>query len=169
MKGNQQVCDNHRGISLLSTAGKILARVLLNRLIDHLEQSLLPETQCGFCKESGMVDMIFTAHQLQQKCQEQNRELYTIFVDLTKAFVTVSHEGLWCIMSKFGCPGRFILMVRQFHNGMTAHVLDDREASEVFSFTNGINQWCVLAPTLFSLMFSAMLSDAFRTVPWESA
>ena len=29
-KGNPQVCDNHRGISLLSVAGKILARVLLN-------------------------------------------------------------------------------------------------------------------------------------------
>ena len=29
-KGNRQSCDNHRGISLLSIAGKILARVLLN-------------------------------------------------------------------------------------------------------------------------------------------
>ena len=37
-KGNPQVCDNHRGISLLSIAGKILARVLLNRLNEHLEQ-----------------------------------------------------------------------------------------------------------------------------------
>ena len=49
-KGNRQSCDNHRGISLLSIAGKILARVLLNRLTQHLEQnpSLLPESQCGF-------------------------------------------------------------------------------------------------------------------------
>ena len=38
-KGNPQVCDNHRGISLLSVAGKVLARVLLNRLNEHLEQS----------------------------------------------------------------------------------------------------------------------------------
>ena len=38
-KGNPQVCGNHRGISLLSIAGKILARVLLNRLIEHLEWS----------------------------------------------------------------------------------------------------------------------------------
>ena len=33
-KGNRQVCDNHRGISLLSIAGTILARVLLNRLVE---------------------------------------------------------------------------------------------------------------------------------------
>uniref|UniRef100_K7EZ86 Reverse transcriptase domain-containing protein n=2 Tax=Pelodiscus sinensis TaxID=13735 RepID=K7EZ86_PELSI len=161
-KGNRQVCDNHRGISLLSIAGKILARVLLNRLINHLEQGLLPETQCGFRKERGTVDMIFAARQLQEKCQEQNRELYTTFVDLTKAFDTVSREGLWRIMSKFGCPDRFILMVRQFHDGMTARVLDDGEASEAFPVTNGVKQGCVLAPTLFSIMFSAMLSDAFQ-------
>ena len=37
-KENPQVCDNHRGISLLSIAGKILSRVLLNRLNEHLEQ-----------------------------------------------------------------------------------------------------------------------------------
>ena len=29
-KGNPQVCDNHRGISLLSIAGKVLAKMLLN-------------------------------------------------------------------------------------------------------------------------------------------
>ena len=39
----------HRGISLLSTAGKILARVLLNRLSDHVGLSnIIPESQCGF-------------------------------------------------------------------------------------------------------------------------
>nr|VZI35331.1 unnamed protein product [Spirometra erinaceieuropaei] len=35
-KGNRQVCDNHRGISLLNIAGKIFARILLNRLNNHL-------------------------------------------------------------------------------------------------------------------------------------
>ena len=61
-KWNPQVCDNHRGISLLSVAGKILARVLLNRLNEHLEQSgLLPESQCGFMKNRRAINMIFTA------------------------------------------------------------------------------------------------------------
>ncbi|KAL8595463.1 hypothetical protein ACOMHN_024162 [Nucella lapillus] len=42
-KGNRQSCDNHRRISLLSIAGKILACVLFNRLLEHLEQDLHPE------------------------------------------------------------------------------------------------------------------------------
>ena len=68
--------------------------------------------------------MIFAARQLQEKCQEQNSELYTTF-DLTKAFDTVSRDGLWKIMKKFGCPDRFITVVQQFHDGMMASVLDD--------------------------------------------
>ena len=45
---------------------------------------------------------------------------------------------------------------------MLVHVQDNKETSEAFPVTNRVKQGCVLAPTLFSLMFSAMLSDAFR-------
>ena len=104
-KGNPQVCDNHRGISLLSIAGKILAKIRLNRLNAHLDKAgLIAESQCGFRKDRGTIDMIFTARQLQEKCQEQNVDLYMTFVDLTKAFGKVSLNGLWKIMAKFGCP-----------------------------------------------------------------
>ena len=105
--------------------------------------------------------MIFAARQLQEKCQEQNMDLYSTYVDLTKAFDTVSRDGLWKIMNKFGCPTRFINIVKQLHEGMMARVQDNGETSEAFPVTNGVKQGCVLAPTLFSIMFSAMLSDAF--------
>nr|VZI38721.1 unnamed protein product [Spirometra erinaceieuropaei] len=103
-KGNRQVCENHRGISLLNIAGKTFARILLNRLNNHLEQGLLPESQCGFRRHRGTTDMIFAARQLQEKCQEMRTHLYSTFVDLMKAFDRVNREGLWKIMQKFGCP-----------------------------------------------------------------
>ena len=106
--------------------------------------------------------MVFAARQLQEKCQEQNAALYSTYVDLTKAFDTVSREGLWKIMAKYGCPRKFITIVRQLHDGMLARVQDNGETSDPFPVSNGVKQGCVLAPTLFSLMFSAMLTDAFR-------
>ena len=102
-KGNRQRCDNYRGISLLAIAGNILARVMLNRLIVHLEHGLLPESQCGFRGSRGTVDMIFAARQLQEKCQEQYDDLFITFIDVTKAFDNVCRDGLWLIMEKFGC------------------------------------------------------------------
>nr|VZI45681.1 unnamed protein product [Spirometra erinaceieuropaei] len=139
-KGNRQVCDNHRGISLLNIAAKIFARILLNRLNNHPEQGLLPQSQCGIRRHRGTTDMIFAARQLQEKYQEMRTHLYSTFVDLTKAFDTVNREALWKIMQKFGCPERFTQVMRQQHDGMMARVTDNGAVSEAFAVTNGVKQ-----------------------------
>ena len=101
--------------------------------------------------------------------QEQRCNLYTTFVDLTKAFDTVSRCGLWKILAKYGCPEKFIPIVRQFHDGMSAHVQDNGDISEAFAVTNGVNQGCVLVPILFYLMFYANFRMHFITLRTESA
>ena len=45
---------------------------------------------------------------------------------------------------------------------MLARVQNDGEFSDPFPVTNGVKQGCVLASTLFSMMFSTMLTDAFQ-------
>jgi len=60
-KGDRAQCDNHRGIFLLASAGKILGRVLLNRLSEQLLAKVLPESQCGFRSGRGTADMVFTS------------------------------------------------------------------------------------------------------------
>ncbi len=94
-KGDRASCDKHPGISLLSIAGKILARIILNRLISHVAENAVPKFQCGFRTGRGTCDMIFAICQLQEKCREENKGLYMVFVDLTKAFDAVNREGLW--------------------------------------------------------------------------
>ncbi|BHF60713.1 hypothetical protein SprV_0100367900 [Sparganum proliferum] len=86
-KGNRQFCDNHQDI-LLNVVGKIFARILLNRLNRHLEQGLLPESQCGFRRHSGTTDIIFAARQLQKECQEMQTHLHFTFVDPASLFAT---------------------------------------------------------------------------------
>ena len=90
-KGDRTDCGNYRGISLLSIAVKIFARILLNRISTHIT----PETQCGFRGNRSTISMIFCLRQLQEKCIEQDRPLYMVFVDFSKAFDTVRRTGLW--------------------------------------------------------------------------
>ena len=108
--------------------------------------------------------MIFCLRQLQEKCNEQDRPLYMVFVDFSKAFDTVGRTGLWQLLRKYGCPEKFTTMIEALHTGMMANISVGGEVSESFSVTNGVKKGCVLAPTLFSVFLSAMLDEAFRDI-----
>ena len=93
-KGDRTDSENYRGISLLSIAGKIFARILLNRHSTHITPEVVPETQYGFRDNRSTVDIICCLRQLQEKCIEQDRPLYMVFVDFSKAFDTIGRTGL---------------------------------------------------------------------------
>ena len=76
-KGERSNCNNYRGISL-SIIGKVYAWVLLIHL-QKLAEHVYPESQCGFRAERSMVDMVFSLHQLQERCREQQMPLYIAF------------------------------------------------------------------------------------------
>lgn len=161
-KGSKSVCDNYRGITLLESVGKVLARLLLNRLTDNICPLIIPETQCGFRSGRGTNDMIFSVRQLQEKCIEQHMPLYQVFVDLTKAFDTVNRNALWRVLEKVGCPPDFVRMITELHRDMKARFTFNGTLSDEIPIDNGVKQGDILAPTLFSIYFSALLSHAFN-------
>ena len=85
---------------------------------------------------------------------------YATFIDLTKAFDTVSRAGLWLILERLGCPPKFLQMVIQLHENQRGQVRLNGDLSEPFPISNGVKQGCVLAPTLFSIFFTIMLKQA---------
>ena len=123
-KGDRTDCGNDRGISLHSIAGKIFARILLNRLSTHITPEVVPETQCGFRGNRSTVDMIFCLRQLQENA------LSRTMVFVSKAFDTVGRTGLWQLLRKYGCPEKFTTMIEALHTGMMANVSFGGEVSE---------------------------------------
>ena len=86
--------------------------------------------------------------------------LYATFIDLTKAFDTVSRTGLWLILERLGCSPEFLQMVIQLHENQRGKVRLNGDLSEPFPISNSVKQGCVLAPTLFSVFFTMMLKQA---------
>ena len=120
-KGDRSECDNHRGISLLNIIGKIFSRILLPR-VQILGEHIYPESQCGFRQGRSTTDMVFSVRQLQEKCREKRVPLHIAFIDLTKAFDSVSREGLYIVLRKLGCPQKLLNLIRSLHMGMMATV-----------------------------------------------
>uniref|UniRef100_A0A8D9E6N4 Craniofacial development protein 2 n=1 Tax=Cacopsylla melanoneura TaxID=428564 RepID=A0A8D9E6N4_9HEMI len=147
-KGNKAKCDNYRGISLLSVPGKVLSKVLCNRLSPFLE-TCFSDSQCGFRTERSTVDMIFATRQLVEKTLEQNTELCMAFIDIRKAFDSVNRRALFNILEQLHCPPNAITILRKLHENTHAAVRVDGEEGPSFEVRTGVRQGCVLAPLLF--------------------
>ena len=67
-----------------------------------------------------MTGMTYMLRLLQEKCREQQRDLFAVFVDLSKTFDTVDRELLWKNLGKLGCPVKFVCVIKSFHDGINA-------------------------------------------------
>ena len=101
-KAEKSIYDHYHGIILLGSVGKVLARLLLNRLTENICPGVISESQNLFRSGRGTVDMIVSVRQIQGKCIEQRKPLYQVFVDM--AFDTVNREAFWKTVAKIGCP-----------------------------------------------------------------
>ena len=91
-KGEITEMDNYRPISLLMTCSKILERVMLNRLVQHLEvNKILSAAQFGFWKDFHIDDAVFFLLNNIITQLDQRMQVGGIFCDLTKAFDCINH------------------------------------------------------------------------------
>ena len=128
-KGDLLECDNWRGISMLEVVGKILPRVIQDRLQEIVEEEVL-ESQCGFRKRRGCVDMIFVVRQLAERVVEHCTKHFILFIDFQKAYDSVPRKALWIVLETYGVPERVISLIRSFHDGMMAKVLVNGSETE---------------------------------------
>ncbi|XP_065182367.1 uncharacterized protein LOC135813077 [Sycon ciliatum] len=161
-KGDLSRCDNWRGIALLEVVGKLVARVVQNRL-QVLAEDELPESQCGFRRNRGCADAIFSVRQLVEKSYEHRSKLFCVFVDLPKAYDSVPREALWQALLRLGVPPQAVTLVKSFHTDMLASVRVAGGCTDPISVQNGLRQGCVMAPVLFNLYFGLVM-ERWRSV-----
>ncbi len=82
-KGDQRVCANYRGITILSLPGKIYSKVL-ERKVWPIVESRIKEEQCGFRPGRGITDQLFTLARILEGASEFAQPVYMCFVDQEK-------------------------------------------------------------------------------------
>jgi hypothetical protein len=83
-----------------------------------------------------------------------NLECYVAFIDLTKAFDSVSHEGLCRVLAAAHLPPSFIQLVQSLYTDLTATVPDPCGEAHHVPVLKGIRQGCPLSATLFNIFTS---------------
>ena len=148
-KGDQQDCNNYRGITLLSVPGKVFAHLLLARCRDHLLETQRPE-QSGFTPKKFTTDRILALLVLVECRREFQRGLLAAYVDLKKAFDSVHRGTLWDILRIRGIPARIIDLMTGLYSRTESAVKCGGGISSFFPVDSGVRQGCVLAPSLFN-------------------
>jgi hypothetical protein len=150
-KGERCRRGNHRGIHLLSIAGKVYTTILRQRLKAHRDIRTR-DNQAGFRSGRGCVDQIFTLRQLIERRLVYGKPFVIVFVDFAAAFDSVHRESLWKAMAADGVPHQIIAAIRDLYDGSVCSVrVYGRESSE-FRVETGVKQGCILSPMLFSII-----------------
>ncbi|MCP3932899.1 MAG: reverse transcriptase family protein [Bacteroidetes bacterium] len=106
---DQRIPTNYRGISLLSNIYKLYASIINKRLSTYLEANKkIVEEQNGFRKLRSCIDHIFTLTCVIRNRKLQGKDTYACFVDMRRAFDTVSRTGLLCKFAGSGCVQIFV-------------------------------------------------------------
>ena len=151
-KGDKNDVTNYRGITLLSTLGKLFTRILNNKLNNWAEEYYVyVEAQAGFRKNMGTVDNIFILSGLITHILNNNDSLFCAFIDFTKAFDFVVRDILWYKLLKIGVRGKMIDIIKSMYNIVKSQVKIENTLSEAFTCNIGVRQGECLSPFLFSM------------------
>ena len=83
-KGNLQLCQNYRTISLISHSSKVMLKVILKRLKPQAEE-IIAEEQAGFRAGRSTTEQIFNLRILCEKYLQHQQNLYHVFIDFKKS------------------------------------------------------------------------------------
>ena len=100
-KGNLKEFTNHRTISLICHASKVLLKITIQRMRMKSQQEIADE-QAGCRGGRGTRDQIVNIRNVIEKCREHKQPLCLCFIDYSKASDCVSHPQLWTTMKKIG-------------------------------------------------------------------
>lgn len=150
------VC-NYRPISVINNFAKIFEQCLKNRLIDFFDKfDVITDRQFGFRKnkstEHAVLDLLYeTISNL-----DSNKKCLAVFLDLAKAFDTVSHHILLERLEHVGVRGLALNIFKNYLKNRTQKVKIDNFLSESQTITMGVPQGTVLGPILFLVYINSM-------------
>jgi hypothetical protein len=90
-------------------------------------------------------------------CRQHGLESYAVFMDLVKAFDTVHHNLLYCILDKYGLPPIIIQNIEKLYKCFKVKVIIGRSFTEV-DYTTGVQQGDNMSPDLFLFVMQVFLN-----------
>lgn len=158
--GQRDNVENYRPISKLCIFGKLLEKIIYNRVLPSVKNIIIEEQHGFFPGRSLETNLLsFSEHVIEQI--DAQGQLDTIYTDFSKAFDKISHEKLLRRLADVGLPESLVEWCKSYLTGRAGFVAIGGHRSETFYITSGVPQGSHLGP-LFFLIYINNIKGCFR-------
>jgi len=151
-KGAKDKFSNYRPVSVLPAFSKLFEKLVYNRMISFVEKfNILNDNQFGFRKNRSTCLALDTLVDKFHNTIEKNEIMIGLFIDLSRAFDTMSHEILLKKLYIYGFRGIALNWIKDYLSNRKQFVVYNNEKSQMVDFNIGVPQGSILGPLLFLL------------------
>ena len=151
-KNDKQLISNYRPISLLPILAKVFERIIFKNVFKCLlSNNLITKNQSGFRPGDSVTNQLLALVNDIHLAFDNNRclEVRSVYLDLSKAFDKVWHEGLIFKLKQNGIEGKLLNLLSNYLSNRKQKVLINGSESNWGSIKSGVPQGSVLGPLLF--------------------
>ena len=151
-KESKNLLTNYRPISLLPVCGKIFEKCIYNSLYGYLQSNdILSKSQSSFRKgDSCISQLLAITHEIYSNFDAiPSLETRDVFLDISKAFDRVWHEGLLFKLMSYGINGPPLTLIKSFLSNRFQRVVLNFQTSNWKEVLTG----SILGPLFFSYFY----------------